>query len=43
MNVYDMDEKYDVVMFSRTMKIDLNKDVQRSLLEIVGEENVSFG
>jgi hypothetical protein len=43
MNVYDMDEKYDVAMFSRTMKIDLNKDVQRSLLEIVGEENVSFG
>jgi DNA polymerase-3 subunit alpha len=43
LNVYDMDEKYDVAMFSRTMKIDLNKDVQKSLLEIVGEENVSFG
>ena len=43
LNVFDMDEKYDVAMFSRTIKIDVNKEVQKRLLEVVGEENVSFG
>jgi DNA polymerase-3 subunit alpha len=43
LNVYDTEEKYDVAMFSRTMKIDLNKEIQKELIEVVGEENVSFG
>ncbi|MCA0363719.1 MAG: DNA polymerase III subunit alpha [Spirosomataceae bacterium] len=41
-NVYDTDERYDVAMFSRSVKVDLNKDIQKRLLEIVGAENLSF-
>jgi len=43
MNVYDREEQMDIAMFSRSLKIDLNKKVQKSLGDLVGEENVGFG
>jgi DNA polymerase III subunit alpha len=42
LNVMDAEEQYDIAMFSRTSKVDMNKTVQKQLLEIVGENNVSF-
>lgn len=41
-NVFDQEEKMDIAMFSRSIKIDLNKTVQEKLLEIVGPENVTY-
>ncbi len=41
-NVFDQEEKMDIAMFSRSIKIDLNKTVQKKLLEIVGPENVTY-
>jgi DNA polymerase III subunit alpha len=43
LNVYDREERYDIAMFSRSSKIELNKEIQKMLLEVVGENNVSFG
>ncbi len=42
LQVHDRVENFNVAMFSRATKIDLNPEVKRLLEEIVGEENVSF-
>ncbi len=42
LNVFDADEKLDLLLFSRNTKVEINKEVFSELKSIVGQRNVSF-
>ncbi len=41
-NVYDTQNQFDVAMFSRTLRIDINKQMHSQLIELLGPENISL-